>query len=111
MSPVTIYILITVTISITYIFHLDAPNQIASEIARWITKGKITRIELRKPLGCPNCTVFWCNFGLLIFLDPTYIWVSLVCCFAVRYIDYAISTIELLLDKIFLLLDKLINKI
>ena len=102
---------IALTISIVYIFHIDAPNQIVSWLADILTNGKIRHIELRKPFGCPLCLSFWTTLIILLCTLPHYWYLSLVFAFSTTYIDYSITILELLLRKIFITLEKLLNKI
>ena len=106
-----IILCLALTISIVYIFHIDAPNQIASTLADILTNGKIRHIELRKPFGCPLCLTFWTTLIILLCTTPQYWYMSLLLAFLTKYIDYSITIIELFLDKIFLILEKLLNKI
>lgn len=101
----------TLTLCIAYIFHIDAPNQIASIIADWLTKGKIKHIELRKPFSCPLCLTFWSTLIILLFTTPQFWYMSFVCAFTTTYIDYGLTIFELILNKIFYLIEKLLNKI
>lgn len=103
--------LLILTVVITYIYHLDAPNQIASLFANIITKGKFTNITLKKPFGCPLCITFWITLIILLCTCP-HLWaLSFVYAFLVKYIDYCISIVELCLDTIFMTLERLLNKI
>ena len=101
----------TLTFAIAYIFHIDAPNQIASWLADILTNGKIKHIELRKPFGCPLCLTFWTTLIILLCTSPQYWYMSLLLAFLSKYFDYGLTILELLLDKAFLLLEKLLNKI
>ena len=61
-----IYItLLVITSCITYIFHIDAPNQIASRIVSIFLKKDVS-VELKKPFGCPGCLSFWITLILLL---------------------------------------------
>lgn len=100
-----------ITFAIAYIYHLDAPNQIASEIARWLSNGKFTKIQLRKPLGCPLCMTFWVTFILLLFVNPSLCWIAFIFAFASKYMDYAISLVENILDTFFILCERIIQKL
>lgn len=101
----------TLTFAFAYIFHIDAPNQIASWLANILTNGKIKHIELRKPFGCPLCLTFWTTLIILLCTSPQYWYMSLLLAFLSKYFDYGLTILELLLDKAFLLLEKLLNKI
>lgn len=104
-----IYItLLVITACITYIFHIDAPNQIASRIVSIFLKKDVS-VELKKPFGCPGCLSFWITLILLLIFEPAFCWMSLVYYFSVRYIDYTITIAEELLDKIFSALEDIIT--
>jgi hypothetical protein len=99
-----------ITSCIAYIYHLDAPNEVVSAFMGWITKGKIKRVELRKPFGCPLCMTFWITLALLLVLTPKFWFMSLVFAFSVKYIDYTITVLESALDRLFSWLETILKK-
>jgi hypothetical protein len=99
-----------ITACIAYIYKLDAPNEIGSTIMSWLTKGKIKKIELRKPWGCPLCITFWVTLIILLVVYPAYCWLSFVYAFSVKYIDYSITILEYFLDWVFIRLERIFNK-
>lgn len=104
-----IYIVcLVIAISIAYIYHIDAPNKIASCVLSLVLKRDVS-VELKKPLGCPACITFWITLVLFVIVDPAFCWMSLVYFFSSKYIDYTITLIEELLDKIFSILEKIIT--
>lgn len=97
-----------IAVSISYIYHLDAPNQIVSRILSIVLKRDVS-VELKKPLGCPACMTFWITLVLFLIVSPSFCWMSLVYFFSSKYIDYTITLIEEMLDKIFSSLEKIIT--
>lgn len=97
-----------IAVSISYIYHLDAPNQIVSRILSIVLKRDVS-VELKKPLGCPACMTFWITLVLFLIVNPAFCWMSLVYFFSSKYIDYTITLIEEMLDKIFSSLEKIIT--
>lgn len=99
-----------ITGCIAYIYHLDAPNEVVSTFMSWITRGKIKRVELRKPWGCPLCMTFWITLVVLLVLAPKFWFMSLVFAFSVKYIDYTITVLERALDRLFCWLETILKK-
>lgn len=97
------YICLIVTICIVIIWgFLDAPNEIASQIMSWVTNGKISRVELKKPFGCMMCMTFWITLIILLILAPGLCWMSLIYALSTKYILYIIELIDKALVKFFI---------
>lgn len=101
-------ICLVITVSITYIYKIDAPNQIVSYIFSVILRHPVT-VELKKPFGCPSCLSFWITLILLLIYQPQFCWVSLGYYFSVKYIEYTICVVESILNLIFTKIDKILN--
>ena len=94
-------------ILVVVIGYLNAPNEIASQLMNWLSKGKITRVELKKPWGCPLCMCWWISWiYLLITLPFTWhyfligIGLSLGNALLTKYTLYIIETADLALCKL-----------
>ena len=107
MSPLLICLIITVCIVIIWGF-LDAPNEIASTIMNWLSKGKIKRVELKKPFGCTLCMTFWTTLIVLLILAPEWCFMSLVYAISTKYILYIIELMDKALVKLFTKIDELL---
>lgn len=104
------YSLILLLINLIFVIliaYLDAPNEILSHIMNWLSKGKIKRVELKKPLGCPLCMTFWCSWLVsLIILPFTLKWflvglfASLLNAILTKYTLYIIETLDLAIIKL-----------
>lgn len=104
MSPLLICMIITVCIVIIWGF-LDAPNEIASIVMNFLSKGKIKRVELKKPLGCMLCMTFWTTLIILLILAPEWCFFSLLYAISTKYILYIIELIDKALVKLFEIID------
>ena len=101
------YLLMINLIFVILIGYLDAPNDILSSIMNWISKGKIKRVELKKPWGCPLCMTFWCSWiASLIILPFTFKWfligllLSLINAVLTKYTLYILETLDLAIIKL-----------
>lgn len=94
-------------ILVVVIGYLDAPNKIASQLMNWLSKGKITRVELKKPWGCPLCMCWWISWIYLLITLP-FTWhyfligiaLALLNAILTKYSLYIIETIDLALCKL-----------
>lgn len=106
--------LLLINFIITYTWDiLNFPNTIAGILTGWITKGRIKHVELKAPLGCSFCMIFWVSLiYLLIAHLPILIAISvaLVSAFSSKIILYTITLIDSIIDKLFRWLDGVINK-
>ena len=106
--------LILINIIITYVYDiLNYPNTIAGMLTALLTKGRIKNVELKAPLGCSFCMIFWisaiyllvCKLALL----PA-VAIGLACAFSSKITLYTITLIDNAIDKIFRWLENLLNK-
>lgn len=106
--------LLLINFIITYTWDiLNFPNTIAGMLTALLTKGRIKNVELKAPLGCSFCMIFWVSLiYLLIAHLPILIAISvaLVSAFSSKITLYSITLIDSIIDKIFRYLDYLINK-
>ena len=110
MNTLLLCFIITVFVVIIWDF-LDAPNNIASAIMNHITKGRITRVELKPPFGCSLCTVFWLTMLFILILSPSYWWMSIIYAISTKYVLYLIKLFDKFCVKIAIVLEKIINNI
>lgn len=112
--------LFTIALIITIIWDvLQVPNEIANGIAAWLTKGKVTNVLLRKPLGCSLCMTFWCTLGYVLgtvgvvslTIFTWHLSLCLMFALATTYIQMTINLINKLIINLFVRLEKLIDKI
>lgn len=104
------YLLILLLINLIFVIliaYLDAPNEILSSIMNLLSKGKIKRVELKKPFGCPLCMTFWCSWLVsLIILPFTLKWflvgllASLLNAILTKYTLYILETLDLAIIKL-----------
>lgn len=105
----SLLICLIVMVSIVLIWDwFNAPNEIASQLMNWLSKGKITQVELKKPWGCSTCLTFWITLVILLVMSPQLCWMSLVYAFFAKYTLYIIDTVDRLITKIFVLLQKIL---
>ena len=106
--------LILINIIITYVYDiLNFHNTIAGMLTALLTKGRIKNVELKAPLGCSFCMIFWisaiyllvCKLALL----PA-VAIGLACAFSSKITLYTITLIDNAIDKIFRWLENLLNK-
>ena len=104
----SLLICLIVMVSIVLIWDwFNAPNEIASQLMNWLSKGKITRVELKKPWGCPLCMCWWISWVYLLITLP-FTWhyfligvgLSLLNALLTKYTLYIIETIDLVLCKL-----------
>lgn len=99
---------------ITYVWDiLNFPNTIAGICTGWITKGRIKHVELKPPLGCSFCMIFWCTLIYLLigkYAILTAISLSLLNAMLSKVTLYIITLIDNIIDRIFRYLDSIINK-
>ena len=104
----SLLICLIVMVSIVLIWDwFNAPNEIASQLMNWLSKGKITRVELKKPWGCPLCMCWWISWIYLLITLP-FTWhyfligvgLSLGNALLTKYTLYIIETIDLALCKL-----------
>lgn len=106
--------LILINIIITYVWDiLNYPNTIAGMLTALFTKGRIKSVELKAPLGCSFCMIFWISAIYLLIcklaLLPA-IAIGLVCAFSSKITLYSITILDSIIDKVFRYLERLINK-
>lgn len=98
---------------------LNVPNEIASLIMKTITRGKISSVELKKPLGCGLCMTFWITllYMLIFYFDFGIINIISVSLLSSILTDYSTKIIELIeyifstiISGIFRLIDYFTNK-
>lgn len=99
---------------ITYVWDiLNFPNTIAGICTGWITKGRITNVQLKPPLGCSFCMIFWCTLIYLLIgkyaILPS-IALSLINGILSKVTLYTITLIDNIIDNIFRYLERIINK-
>lgn len=105
-------ICLIITLSLVIIIdYLNAPCEIASTIANIITKGKIKNVQLKKPFGCSLCMTFWITVIILLILEPSMCWLSLIYAICTKYILAIINLIDLIICKSIIYIEnKLKNK-
>lgn len=106
--------LILINIIITYVWDiLNFPNIIVSNLTALLTKGRIKTVELKAPLGCSFCMIFWTSAIYLLFcklaLLPA-IAIGLGCAFSSKITLYSITILDSIIDKVFRFIERLINK-
>lgn len=106
--------MILINFIITYVWDiLNFPNTIAGMFTGLITNGRITNVQLKPPLGCSFCMIFWCSLIYLLIgkyaILPA-IALSLLNAMLSKVTLYTITLIDNIIDKIFRYLDSVINK-
>jgi hypothetical protein len=106
--------LILINFIIVYVWDiLNFPNTIAGLLTALLTKGRIKHVELKAPLGCAFCMIFWVSVIYLLIcklaLLPS-IAIALGCAFSSKITLYSITLIDSIIDKLFRWLDGVINK-
>lgn len=91
---------------------LQVLNSIGSEIARIVTKNRITDIQFKaKLLNCSLCQTFWITLIILLCTHPKYCYLSLLYAYLTPYILYLLQLIDNILTLLFLSLETLINSL
>lgn len=106
--------LLLINFIITYVWDiLNFPNTIAGILTGWITNGRIKNVELKAPLGCSFCMIFWVSLiYLLIAHLPILIAISVALwsAFSSKIILYTITLVDSIIDKVFRCIESFINK-
>ena len=108
--------LLLINLFISLVYYLNAPQEIANRFMEILTKGKVNKVELKKPLGCPTCMCNWLSFFYLLIVMPIGSFI-LICTFSVlngfltKFGLYAIQLIDQLISHLAMLFERLINKI
>lgn len=106
--------LVLINIIITYVYDiLNFPNTIASNLTALLTKGRIKNVELKAPLGCSFCMIFWVSAIYLLICKLAIlpaIAIGLACAFSSKITLYSITIFDSTIDKVFRYLERLINK-
>ena len=95
---------------------MNAPQDITNRFMEVVTKGKVKRVELKKPLGCPTCMCNWLSFIYLLIVMPINSFI-LICTFSVlngfltKFGTYMIQLIDQLVSHLATLFERLIDKI
>lgn len=107
MMEITLILLMINFCCVGIIGYLNAPNNILSQIINWCTDGKIKRVELLPPFGCPLCmcwiisliylcfAINWTFFGIMSMIT-----LALLNALLTKYTLYIIETIDLALCKL-----------
>lgn len=112
--------LFTIALAITVVWDvIQFPQEIANGIASWLTRGKVTNVLLRKPLGCSLCMCFWCSLIYVLvtvgFVSLTiFTWHLCICllvAYSTTYIQLTINVLNKLIINLFVRLENLIDKI
>lgn len=113
----TVYInLIFINLFITLVYYLDAPQEMTNRFVEMFTKGKVKRVELKKPFSCPLCMCNWLSFIYLLIVMPISSFLlicllSVVNGFLTKFGSYAIQLTDQLLSHLAMLFERFINKI
>ena len=87
--------------------YTNAPNNILSQIFNWWTDGKIKRVELLPPFGCPLCmcwiisliylcfAINWTFFGIMSMIT-----LALLNALLTKYTLYIIETADMLICRV-----------
>lgn len=109
--------LLTLNLATSLIWgYFDAPQQITNRLVEIISRGKIKKVELKKPLSCMGCSTVWLSFIYLLFALP-FNQIILICVlsatngFLTKFSSYTIQLIDQLLSHLAILFERLINKI
>jgi len=106
--------LLLINFIIVYVWDiLNFPNTIAGMLTALLTNDRIKHVELKAPLGCSFCMIFWVSLiYLLIEHLPILIAISvaLVCAFSSKITLYSITLIDSIIDKVFRYIESVINK-
>lgn len=106
--------LLLINIIITYVWDiLNFPNKIAGLLTALLTNNRITNVELKPPIGCSFCMIFWialiyllCNgIALLVAIG-----VALLIAYLNKITLYTITLLDSIVDRIFRFLEDAINK-
>lgn len=102
-----------IAVCIVYVTDvLGAINNIGSEIARIITRNRVTNIQFKaKILNCSLCQTFWVTLIVLLLTHPKYCFMSLVYAFITPYILYSLQLVDNILTTIFLSFETLLNRV
>lgn len=102
-----------IAVCIVYVTDvLNAINSIGSEVARIVTRNRVTDIQFKaKILNCSLCQTFWCTLVVLLCTSPKYCFMSLVYAFITPYILYSLQLVDNILTTIFLSLETLLNSL
>ena len=108
--------LLLINLFISLVYYLNAPQDMANRFMEVVTKGKVKRVELKKPLGCPTCLCNWLSFIYLLITMPISSFI-LICTFSVlngfltKFGIYMIQLIDQLVSHLATLFERLIDKI
>lgn len=97
--------LILLNIIIAYVWDiLNFPNKIAGLLTAIITNGKIKLVELKPPLGCSFCMIFWISLLYILIAGGgllSAIAIALFNAYCSKITLYTITLIDSIIDKIF----------
>lgn len=108
--------LFIINIFITLVYYLDAPQEMTNRFVEIFTKGKVKRVELKKPFSCPLCVCNYLSFIYLLIVMPLNSFL-LICLLSVangfltKFSSYAVQLIDQLISHLAMLMERLINKI
>ena len=108
--------LIFINLFISLVYYLNAPQEMTDRFVEIFTKGKVKRVELKKPWSCSVCI---CNYLSIIYLliAMPFNQIIMICLLAVlngfltKLTMYAIQLMDQLVSHLAMLFERLINKI
>lgn len=108
--------LIFINLFISLVYYLNAPQEMTDRLIEIVTRGKVKRVELKKPWSCACCI---CNYLSLIYLliVMPFKEIILICLLAVlngfltKFVTYLIQLTDQLISHLSMLFERLINKI
>ena len=108
--------LIFINLFVSLVYYLNAPQEMTDRFVEIFTKGKVKRVELKKPFSCSTCICNYLSFFYLLIVMPIGSFI-LICLLAVlngfltKLTTYAIQLMDQLVSHLAMLFERLINKI
>lgn len=107
--------LIYINLFISLVYYLNAPQEMTDRLVEIVTKGKVKKVELKKPWSCATCICFWITLLYLLFFVHTQflsiLFMSVLNGFLTKFTTYIIQLIDRLISHLSMLFERLINKI